>query len=362
MPVLQGFGRGDQRVLVNVSVPRRLSDEQRRLLEEFEAIERRGHLPARRELLRQAEERVPLIALRRVAVAGRPRPRRGGARDHDRALPGRLRGGRARGRASSSPRTRTRPARSACGAFFGGGRAADVEEGWEDRWRAFHRPVRVGRLWVGPPWEARAGDALAVVIDPGRAFGTGAHPTTQLCLELLQELEPQSLLDVGCGSGVLSVAAALLGFGPVSRSTSRRRRSRRRARTPRANGVELDVRLVDARRHACRARTSSSRTSRSTSVEALAARIDVHALVTSGYLASERSRAARLRARRAPDARRLGVRRLPRARKRIRSPPWRRSRVDFLGCKVSHVDAHEVRERLLARRPRRRPPTRPTSR
>jgi ribosomal protein L11 methyltransferase len=54
------------------------------------------------------------------------------------------------------------------------------------------------------------------VIDPGRAFGTGAHPTTRLCLELLQEVEPTSLVDVGCGSGVLSIAAAKLGFVPVA--------------------------------------------------------------------------------------------------------------------------------------------------
>jgi ribosomal protein L11 methyltransferase len=92
----------------------------------------------------------------------------------------------------------------------------DVAEGWEDGWRAFHHGVRVGRLWVGPPWEEPPADALAVVIDPGRAFGTGAHATTRLCLELLQEVEPTSLLDVGCGSGVLSVAAAKLGFAPVT--------------------------------------------------------------------------------------------------------------------------------------------------
>ncbi len=91
----------------------------------------------------------------------------------------------------------------------------DVADGWEDGWRAFHHGVRVERLWVGPPWEQAPAGALAVVIDPGRAFGTGAHATTRLCLELLQEVEPASLLDVGCGSGVLSVAAAKLGFAPV---------------------------------------------------------------------------------------------------------------------------------------------------
>jgi ribosomal protein L11 methyltransferase len=94
--------------------------------------------------------------------------------------------------------------------------ADDVAEGWEDGWRAFHHGARVGRLWVGPPWEAPPPDAVAVVIDPGRAFGTGAHATTRLCLELLQDVEPTSLVDVGCGSGVLSVAAVKLGFAPVS--------------------------------------------------------------------------------------------------------------------------------------------------
>jgi ribosomal protein L11 methyltransferase len=94
--------------------------------------------------------------------------------------------------------------------------ADDVAAGWEDGWRAFHQGVSVGGLWVGPPWEKPPADATAVVIDPGRAFGTGAHATTRLCLELLQGVEPTSLLDVGCGSGVLSVAAAKLGFAPVT--------------------------------------------------------------------------------------------------------------------------------------------------
>jgi ribosomal protein L11 methyltransferase len=91
-----------------------------------------------------------------------------------------------------------------------------VADGWEDGWRAFHtgRSVR-GRLWVGPPWEAPPAGLPAVVIDPGRAFGTGAHATTLLCLELLLAQKPGSVLDIGCGSGVLALAAAKLGHTPV---------------------------------------------------------------------------------------------------------------------------------------------------
>jgi ribosomal protein L11 methyltransferase len=88
-----------------------------------------------------------------------------------------------------------------------------IAPGWVDAWRAFHRPVRVGRLWIGPPWFAS--EELAVVIDPGRAFGTGAHGSTRAALELLGGLEPSPALDLGCGSGVLSVAASRLGFGPL---------------------------------------------------------------------------------------------------------------------------------------------------
>src|SRR5437764_14199331 len=51
----------------------------------------------------------------------------------------------------------------------------DVEPGWEERWREFHHGARVGPFWIGPPWRQPARDALSVVIDPGRAFGTGAH-------------------------------------------------------------------------------------------------------------------------------------------------------------------------------------------
>ena len=172
-------------------------------------------------------------------------------------------------------------------AFFGGARAADVEGGWEDKWRAFHRPVRVGRLWVGPPWEQPDSDALTVVIDPGRAFGTGSHPTTQLCLAALQQLEPTAILDVGSGSGVLAVAAALLGFGPVIAVDVEPASVEATRANAAVNGVDLDARLVSADERLPSADVVVANISLE-SVERLAARIGCATLVSSGYLVSER--------------------------------------------------------------------------
>jgi ribosomal protein L11 methyltransferase len=87
-----------------------------------------------------------------------------------------------------------------------------------------------------------------VVIDPGQAFGTGSHPTTEGCLELLVELAGErrtgaaagSLADLGCGSGVLAIAAAKLGFGPVTAVDADRAALEATERNARANGVTLD--------------------------------------------------------------------------------------------------------------------------
>ena len=104
----------------------------------------------------------------------------------------------------------------------------DVVHGaeWLDAWREHFPVTRIGRFLLVPAWKETTDDALlhdlgphdiVMPLDPGRAFGTGAHPSTALILELLPALVTpgMSVLDVGCGSGVLSVAAALLGAASV---------------------------------------------------------------------------------------------------------------------------------------------------
>lgn len=86
---------------------------------------------------------------------------------------------------------------------------------WTDAWRAHYVPQRIGRVVIMPSWSSEpvADDEVAIVLDPGMAFGTGLHPTTRGCLRLLQELSPmpERVLDVGCGSGILALAALRLG-------------------------------------------------------------------------------------------------------------------------------------------------------
>ena len=118
-----------------------------------------------------------------------------------------------------------------------------VKDGWEDGWRRFHRPVRQGRIWVAPPWEAEhvPPGCIPVVIDPGHAFGTGGHGSTRAALELLQGLEPSPALDLGCGSGVLSIAALRLGFGPLQAFDHDPLAVDATAENARRNGVQLEV-------------------------------------------------------------------------------------------------------------------------
>jgi ribosomal protein L11 methyltransferase len=124
-------------------------------------------------------------------------------------------------------------------------RGEEVPDDWEERWKRFHVPVLVaGKLWVRPPWEEPAvrPGVTEVVIDPGRAFGTGTHPTTRLSLELMLEpVVPRgSFADLGCGSGVLAIAAAKLGFDPVAGYDSDRLAIEATNLNARDNGVVLD--------------------------------------------------------------------------------------------------------------------------
>jgi ribosomal protein L11 methyltransferase len=160
----------------------------------------------------------------------------------------------------------------------------DVSEGWEDAWRSFHHGVRVGCCWIGPPWEEPPADAVPVVIDPGRAFGTGAHATTRLCLELLQEVEPTSLLDVGCGSGVLAVAAAKLGYPSVAASDIDEVALETTAANASANEVSVDV--VTELRAAKLAVMNIALDV----VESMLPELPVERAITSGYLDRERPR------------------------------------------------------------------------
>jgi ribosomal protein L11 methyltransferase len=164
-----------------------------------------------------------------------------------------------------------------------------VDDGWEDAWRAYHLPVEVAGIWLGPPWETPPDPARAVVIDPGRAFGTGAHPTTRLCVGLLAGVvRGGSLIDVGCGSGVLAIAAARLGFGPISCLDIDPVAVETAHANAAANGVSVEARVLDALREPLPPADVAVANVLLGPVEAILARVDAGEAVTSGYLDGER--------------------------------------------------------------------------
>ena len=147
--------------------------------------------------------------------------------------------------------------------------SGEVADDWQERWRRFHRPVlveaprggargarAVPALRVRPPWEEPGAGRDAVeelVIDPGQAFGTGAHASTRLCLALLLELAAMqrsrgAMVDVGTGSGVLAIAAARLGFAPVLALDSDRASVEAARANAAVNAAEIVVRPFDLRR------------------------------------------------------------------------------------------------------------------
>ncbi len=147
------------------------------------------------------------------------------------------------------------------------------------------------------------------MVDPGRAFGTGGHPTTRACIELLSRLERGSLLDAGCGSGVVAVAAVRLGFAPVRAVDLDAVAVEVAAATARLNDVPIDVSRADVLRDALPASDVAVANIELAVVEQLLGRLGAREVVTSGYLDSERPTAPGWDARRPARARGLGGRR-----------------------------------------------------
>jgi ribosomal protein L11 methyltransferase len=144
---------------------------------------------------------------------------------------------------------------------------SETPDDWQERWKQFHKPVlisapvpssgaaRLPSLHVRPPWEAphtNDDDVEEIVIDPGQAFGTGAHASTRMCLELLLQLAAHggaggALMDVGTGSGVLAIAAARLGFHPVLGLDHERESVEAARQNALENSAEIDVQRFELR-------------------------------------------------------------------------------------------------------------------
>ena len=130
------------------------------------------------------------------------------------------------------------------------------ETNWMEAWKERYRPIQIGKtLVIVPAWmESPAPDRIAVRIDPGMAFGTGTHPTTQLCLELLETEIPDaltihappetvSIIDVGCGSGILSIAALKMGVSYALGVDTDAQAIKAAHDNAKLNGIERGLRL-----------------------------------------------------------------------------------------------------------------------
>lgn len=134
--------------------------------------------------------------------------------------------------------------------------STEVADDWAERWKTFHRPVMAGdpeagpAVWIRPPWEPARPDLFEVVVDPGQAFGTGAHPTTRLCVEALIGITTTAgpgdgLTDLGCGSGVLAIAAGKLGWTGLYGCDNEAAAVRAARENAAANGVEARFERID---------------------------------------------------------------------------------------------------------------------
>ena len=151
---------------------------------------------------------------------------------------------------------------------------SELADDWSERWKEFHRPVlieapgpEVPSLRIRPPWEPAAPPEPGleeIVIDPGQAFGTGGHASTRLCVSLMLELaasDPRRgpVLDIGTGSGVLSIAAGKLGYGPLLGLDNELESVSAAAGNAAANDVHLGARRFDLRHQELPWRSPSER-------------------------------------------------------------------------------------------------------
>ncbi len=252
LPSLRNGKRGSQYVLIDVEIPRKLSRKQRHLAEQLHDS---------------------LGAMIRLAVRCRPELAERVLADLLELVPGGVeeeRGGdwveyASTGRPGELPELPDLEA--AAGEGLVEISSTEIPDDWADRWRDFHRPIAIGggRIVVRPSWEPHpsadpgtpAGEAeevagIDVVIDPGQAFGTGAHATTKVCLEFLLELADAGeasgpLVDLGTGSGVLAICAAKLGWSPVVAVDSEAAAIEAAGENAAVNGVELELGRLNLR-------------------------------------------------------------------------------------------------------------------
>jgi ribosomal protein L11 methyltransferase len=178
--------------------------------------------------------------------------------------------------------------------------STEIPDDWADRWRDFHKPLLVAdRLWLRPSWEPPREGAIDVVVDPGQAFGTGAHPTTRLCLGFLCELGAAGeaggeLVDLGTGSGVLAIAAAKLGWQPVRGYDHEAGAVEAAGANAAANGVELGLERVNLRERLPDLAPTVVANMTSPILKAVARQIAAppQALICSGLLLTEQDEAA----------------------------------------------------------------------
>jgi ribosomal protein L11 methyltransferase len=183
--------------------------------------------------------------------------------------------------------------------------STEVADDWADRWREFHRPVEVlgteggTAVWLRPPWEPEKAGAFEVVIDPGQAFGTGAHPTTRLSLEILLSLHDRglsggALTDLGTGSAVLAIAAAKLGWGPVSGFDHEAAAIEAAIENAAVNSVDIELERLDLKRGLPDLAPTVVANLTAPLLEMVASQMNAgnrpQTLVCSGLLASERER------------------------------------------------------------------------